>query len=127
MCRPDPYFFPPAPKYKEIWNWKENIHAGIRLIKEKIGIAKSSLKKISGGKLPSTNSKGKSILRMETYHQYGPHPKNQPYWNWDKKLGWVRFTDKKRYADTLKAIENYYDKKDFTSPTMSEWKYDGEP
>jgi len=117
----------PAPQYKEIWNWQENIHAGIRLIKEKIVIAKSLLKEISGGQPLSTDDIGKSILRMETYYQYGPKVKGvKRYWIWDKKTGWVESTDVWLYADTLRAIELNVNLEDFTSSTMREWKYDSE-
>jgi hypothetical protein len=64
---------------------------------------------------------------METYHQYGPHVKDQPYWKWDKKKGWIWFTNDWLYADSLRAIEDNVDEGNFSSSTMTGWKYDGEP
>ncbi len=117
----------PVPSYLQTWNWKENINAGVNLVKDKLRIAKNRLKESSGGQLPSTDSVGKSILRMETYYQYGPHKKGiKTYWKWDnKKNDWVFSTKLELYADTLRLIEDAVDDGDFDH--IPDWKYNGEP
>jgi len=110
----------PAPSYLQIWNWKENINAGVKLIKEKAGIAEDNLSEAP----PATNGVGKSILRMETYHQYGPHKKGSKYWILDKKMKWIFSTDDWLYADTLREIEDVVD--DGSYSLVPGWKYSGE-
>lgn len=96
----------PAPTYKEIWNYKENINAAVRLIKEKLATAKAYPAKVRDNgcvKQPYYNDKKerwiypcrpmpttkkykraedfKSYeLRMDVYSLYNS---NWHYWVWD--------------------------------------------
>ncbi len=120
----------PYPTYLQIWNWKENINAGVKLVKDKLRRAKNYL----NAHPPGDSVYGKSIIRMETYHRYGPSYTDADggyisYWKWNKKKGWVFSTDNWLHADDLRAIEDAVDAGDFslTDPDMRSWKYDGEP
>ena len=123
----------PVPSYLQIWNWQENINGGVAKVKESLAMA-TYLLKGQYGMLPSTDSVGKSILRMETYHQYGPHHKGSTYWTVDKKGDWVFTMRKWLDADTAREIEDNVDNGNFSTPTkpdkynpdMGSWEYDGE-
>jgi hypothetical protein len=119
----------PNPSYLQIWNWKENINGGVNLIKDKLRRANNYLNVHP----PGDTVYGKGIIRMETYHKYGPSYKDaddefMSYWKWKGKKGWVFSTDDWFYADTLRAIEDAVDAGNYslTDPDMSSWKYDGE-
>jgi hypothetical protein len=120
----------PAPSYLQIWNWKINIDGGVNLIKDKIRISKYLLKNLSGGQLPGVDSIGKSILRMETYYQYGRHkPGIKTYWLWDDRDGWVFSTQDQLYSDEVREVEDTVDAAQYDATQYSlipGWKYSGE-
>jgi len=105
-------------------NWKENVNSGVNLVKIKLNQAKTYL----NAHTPLNDSIGKTILRMETYHRYGPSYKKDKktitYWKWDKDNGWVFSTEDWLYADILRNIEDAVDDGSFSQ--LPGWKYNGE-
>jgi hypothetical protein len=69
----------PAPTYEQVWNWKLNIDAGLKLFETKRQAAVAHLSQ-SGRKYTSDQLVRETISRWN----------GSPYHVWDAKKGWVR-------------------------------------
>lgn len=91
----------PPPTASQIWNWKENVDAGIALFNKKASHAKSYPERIR--KIyPDVKDFDDTQLKLETYQEYN----GGNYWEWDdiKKL-WTKVTES-NYADDCLNTEN---------------------
>lgn len=94
----------PAPSYLQIWNYRENINAGVALFKTKLWDATSRLN--AQHPLP-LGDEGKRMLRMETYYGYGPHKgrNSKNYYVWSDEEEIWQYDASKTYPNEISKIE----------------------
>lgn len=90
----------PVPTSNQIWNWKDNIDAGMALYNIKITDAKSYPAR-TRKKFPDAKNFTQEELKLETYQRYN----GGNYWKWDDTLKiWIK-DNSNGYADDCYRIE----------------------
>ena len=89
----------PPPTAKQIWNWKENVKAGKKLLKTKEKEIKAIYKRIASDNGAPNLSTGQLKYALYQYYNGGL------YWGWDRtSMNWVR-NDTNGYGDDAVELE----------------------
>lgn len=126
----------PAPTYEQVWNWKENVRAGMTLYKQKRAEAKKYLEK--KGKTSYTEAQ----LQAETYSRYNGgnyHEWSETEKNWKRKsnllcddetgnIGWdtaEKVNKDKTEAELHKRDQDKYGQGKAGQTKEHKWMYTG--